>query len=122
MSDSAMQSAAAPARQTRSGPPDTDQRAIVRTARARLLGPDEPSGTSPESRGHQLVCLAEQPVDPRIDIPARCLDRPVGVDHQRVTWPERALLGGCPAPQVCIAGREELAAWHRAEQPAERAG
>src|ERR1022692_4065576 len=57
-----------------SDPPDEDKRAIVRAAGACLHGPDELAGASPEPGRHQPVRLAEQPVDPGVDIPAGRLD------------------------------------------------
>src|ERR1022692_4119550 len=82
----------------RSDSPDEYQRAVVGAARARLQGPDKLGRPGAEPGGNQPVRLAEQPVNPDVDVPAGNLDQPVGVEHQRIAWPQRALLGH--APQV----------------------
>jgi hypothetical protein len=49
--------------------------------------------TAAEPGSYQLVSLAEQPVDPDVNIPAWHLDQPVRVQHQRVALPKQAVLG-----------------------------
>src|ERR1035437_1967530 len=63
---------------SRSGSPDESQCAAVGAARPRLHGPDKLGRPGAETGGNQPVRLAEQPVNPDVDVPAGHLDRPAG--------------------------------------------
>src|SRR5580658_6649913 len=71
-------------------PPYDHQAAVIRRARAVLHRLHEPLSPVTESGHHKPVSLAEQPVDPGLDVDSRLLDQTDGVQHQRVTSPQRA--------------------------------
>src|SRR5450755_2048583 len=54
---------------SRSDSPDEYQCAVVGAARPRLHGPDKLGRPSAEPGGNQPVRLAEQPVNPDVDVP-----------------------------------------------------
>src|SRR6185437_10536200 len=81
---------------SRSGPPDKHQAPVIGSAAAVVQLLHQVGRAASEPRDHHLVGLAEQPVNPDINVHSGPLDQAVGVQHQRITASERAALGHIP--------------------------
>src|ERR1700722_9956963 len=78
---------------TASGAPDDDQGAVVAAVDGALHGRHQVRRARSEAVDDQALSLAEEALDALVDVLARGLDEAVGVEHDRVTAAQHALVG-----------------------------
>ena len=78
---------------SRSGAPEQDKGAVVGAADLPLHGRDQSGRAGAETAGQHAFGLAEQPVGAHVDVPAGRFDQAIGVEHERVTALQHAVLG-----------------------------